>query len=83
MSLRKTRNFLRLYRDVSTEIYANQIYNRHILIGKRAFDKTINALRIAMNRISEIITDVEEDWNFMIFIISNANSCFTRKCCIF
>lgn len=63
MSLRKTRNLLNLDKDVSSgESHTDEIYDRHILIGERSFDKTISALRIAMNRISEIINDVEENW---------------------
>jgi ParB family transcriptional regulator, chromosome partitioning protein len=77
MSLRKTRNLLGL-KNISTEIYADEIYNRHILIGERSFDKVISALRIAMNRISEIINDLEEDWILHEILMQHKNMLHTQ-----
>ena len=78
MSLRKTRSLLSLNKDISSEIYTDEIYDRHILIGERLFDKTISALRIAMNRISEIINDVEEDWILHEILMQHKNMIHTQ-----
>jgi ParB family transcriptional regulator, chromosome partitioning protein len=79
MSLRTARNFLKNNdSDIDIETYHNNFYSRRIVIGEKAFDKTMSALRIAMNRISEIINDIESDWILYEILMQHKNMLHTQ-----
>ena len=63
LSLRMTR---KLSKEVDETADFNSLYENdyidHIKIAERSFDKSITAIRIAMNSLSEIINEVEHDW---------------------
>jgi ParB family transcriptional regulator, chromosome partitioning protein len=64
LSLRMTRKLLKGIDDKDSELdsFYKSEYIDHIKIAERSFDKSITAIRIAMNSLSEIINGVEHDW---------------------
>jgi ParB family transcriptional regulator, chromosome partitioning protein len=64
LSLRMTRKLLKNIDDKDRELdsFYKSDYIDHIKIAERSFDKSITAIRIAMNSLSEIISGVELDW---------------------
>ena len=48
--------------DRDLDSFYKSDYIDHIKIAERSFDKSITAIRIAMNSLSEIISGVEHDW---------------------
>jgi len=64
LSLRMTRKLIKNIDDKDRELdsFCKSDYIDHIKIAERSFDKSITAIRIAMNSLSEIINGVEHDW---------------------
>jgi ParB family transcriptional regulator, chromosome partitioning protein len=64
LSLRTTRKLLKDVGEKERDLnsFYKSDYIDHIKIGERSFDKSITAIRIAMNSLSEIISGVEHDW---------------------
>jgi ParB family transcriptional regulator, chromosome partitioning protein len=64
LSLRKARKLLKNIRekDVDFESFYKSDYVDHVKIAEKSFDKTIAALRIAMNSLADVINHVEHDW---------------------
>jgi ParB family transcriptional regulator, chromosome partitioning protein len=65
MSSRQTRNLIKEFKEECLDYNSSQsvatmaeMYER----GQRSLDKSITALKIAMNKIASIIEQVEEDW---------------------
>ena len=48
-------------------------YIDHIKIAERSFHKSITAIRIAMNSLSEIINGVEHDWIIREILMQHKN----------
>ena len=65
LSMRMTRELIKEDRDehdvICESSYRNE-YMNHIRLAERSFDKSIAAVRIAMNSLREIINGVEHDW---------------------
>jgi ParB family chromosome partitioning protein len=79
MSMRKTRNFIKNNdSNINTEIIYSDYYSRRIVVGEKAFDKTISALKIAMNRMSEIINNIESDWILHEILMQHKNMLHTQ-----
>ena len=47
-------------------------------IAERSFDKSITAIRIAMNSLSEIISGVEHDWVIQEVLMQHRNMLHTQ-----
>lgn len=63
LSLRKARKFLRnIKEEIDFDSFYKSNYVDHLKIADKSFDKTITALRIAMNSLADIINNVEHDW---------------------
>jgi ParB family transcriptional regulator, chromosome partitioning protein len=78
MSLRMTRKFLNDEANVRSDfVYRNDCID-HIKIAERSFDKSITAIRIAMNSLSEIIDGVEHDWVIHEILMQHKNMLHTQ-----
>jgi ParB family transcriptional regulator, chromosome partitioning protein len=53
-------------------------YIDHIRIAERSFDKSITAIRIAMNSLNEIINGVEHDWIVHETLMQHKNMLHTQ-----
>lgn len=75
LSLRKARGLLKGIKqgDVDLESFYDNGYSDHIKLAEKSFDKTIIALRMAMNSLSEIINDVEDDWILYEILMQHKN----------
>ena len=67
LSFRKARTLAKDFKKRNTDFETyhdnhDNGYSEHIKLAERSFDKTIIVLRIAMNRLREIINDTEHDW---------------------
>jgi ParB family transcriptional regulator, chromosome partitioning protein len=64
LSLRKARDLLKGIKqgNIDLESFCDNGYGEHIKLAEKSFDKTITALRIAMNSLSDIINSIEGDW---------------------
>jgi ParB family transcriptional regulator, chromosome partitioning protein len=64
LSFRKARELLKDAgkMDVDFDSYYKSDYVDHLKVAEKSFDKTIAALRIAMNNIADIINLIEHDW---------------------
>jgi ParB family chromosome partitioning protein len=58
--------------------YENHDHANHIRIAERSFDKTIAALRIAMNSLGEIINSIEHDWILHEVLLQHKNMLHTQ-----
>src|SRR5215469_8382579 len=60
-----------------TNVHSDFVYRNdcidHIKIAERSFDKSITAIRIAMNSLSEIINGVEHDWVIHEILMQHKN----------
>jgi ParB family transcriptional regulator, chromosome partitioning protein len=79
LSLKKTREILKELKrkDYDCDMdfassYKNE-YIDHIKVAERSFDKTITTLKIAMNGLREIITNVEDDWILYEVLMQHKN----------
>ena len=79
LSLKKTREILKELKRKDDEYimdfdssYKNE-YIDHIKVAERSFDKTITTLKIAMNGLREIITNVEDDWILYEVLMQHKN----------
>ncbi|MDQ6863125.1 MAG: ParB/RepB/Spo0J family partition protein [Thermoproteota archaeon] len=72
LSLRKARELLKAY-DENHIAGAHDEYSDHLKIAERSFNKSITALRIAMNSISEVINNVEHDWILHEVLLQHKN----------
>jgi ParB family transcriptional regulator, chromosome partitioning protein len=78
LSLRMTRKLLKDQDNVSSDLlYRNDCID-HIKMAERSFDKSITAIRIAMNRLSEIIDGVEHDWVIHEILMQHKNMLHTQ-----
>lgn len=76
LSFRKARELLK-HDDTTNEIdfdsYYKGAYIDHITIAQKSFDKSITALRIAMNTIGEVISNIENDWILFEVLMQHKN----------
>ena len=61
MSSRKVRELVREYKDDETKYSYSGVVDLDIRT-KRSFDKSVIALRVALNKIGTIISEIEENW---------------------
>jgi ParB family chromosome partitioning protein len=79
LSLKKTREILKdlKRKDDDYIMHFDSSYKSeyidHIKVAERSFDKTITTLKIAMNSIREIITNVEDDWILYEVLMQHKN----------
>jgi len=75
LSLRTTRKMLKDIDDKDRDLdsFYKSDYIDHIKIAERSFDKSITAIRIAMNNLSEIINGVEHDWVIHEILMQHRN----------
>jgi ParB family transcriptional regulator, chromosome partitioning protein len=80
LSLRSTRKLLKDVdeKDRDFDSFYKGDYIDHIKIAERSFDKSITALRIAMNSLSEIINGVEHDWIIQEVLMQHRNMLHTQ-----
>jgi ParB family chromosome partitioning protein len=64
LSFRKARELLKEAdsNEMDFDSYYKNTYIDHVKIAEKSFDKTITALRIAMNSLREIINNIDDDW---------------------
>jgi ParB family transcriptional regulator, chromosome partitioning protein len=64
MSSRQTRNLVKEFKDFSTYDENPSMVTKAELYEKtqRSFDKSITALKIALNKLAAIIEQTEDDW---------------------
>ncbi len=77
LSLRMTRKLLK-EKDRELDSFYKSDYIDHIRIAERSFDKSITAIRIAMNSLSEIINGVEHDWVIQEVLMQHRNMLHTQ-----
>jgi ParB family transcriptional regulator, chromosome partitioning protein len=78
LSLRMTRKLLKDEANVPSDlVYRNDCID-HIKMAERSFDKSITAIRIAMNSLSEIINGVEHDWVIHEILMQHKNMLHTQ-----
>jgi ParB family transcriptional regulator, chromosome partitioning protein len=75
LSLRLTRKLLRDADETDKVFnsYNDNDYINHIKLAERSFDKSITAVRIAMNSLGEIINGVEHDWVIHEILMQHKN----------
>jgi ParB family transcriptional regulator, chromosome partitioning protein len=80
LSLRMTRKLLKDVdeKDRDLDSFYKSDYIDHIKIAERSFDKSITAIRIAMNSLSEIISGVEHDWIIQEVLMQHRNMLHTQ-----
>jgi ParB family transcriptional regulator, chromosome partitioning protein len=80
LSLRMTRRLLKNVdeKDRDVDSFYKSDYIDHIKIAERSFDKSITAIRIAMNSLSEIINGVEHDWVIHEILMQHRNMLHTQ-----
>ncbi|MGA8084163.1 MAG: hypothetical protein WB988_20100, partial [Candidatus Nitrosopolaris sp.] len=80
LSLRMTRKLLKDVdeKDRDFDSFYKSDYIDHIKIAERSFDKSITAIRIAMNSLSEVINGVEHDWVIHEILMQHRNMLHTQ-----
>ena len=80
LSLRMTRKLLKDVDETDRDFnsFSESHYIDHIKIAERSFDKSITAIRIAMNSLSEIINGVEHDWVIHEVLMQHKNVLHTQ-----
>jgi ParB family chromosome partitioning protein len=80
LSLRMTRKLLKNIDEKDRDLgsFCKSDYIDHIKIAERSFDKSITAIRIAMNSLSEIINSVEHDWVIHEILMQHKNMLHTQ-----
>jgi ParB family transcriptional regulator, chromosome partitioning protein len=80
LSLRKARKLLKNIneKDVDFESFYKTDYVDHVKIAEKSFDKTIAALRIAMNSLADVINHVEHDWILHEVLMQHKNMLNTQ-----
>jgi ParB family transcriptional regulator, chromosome partitioning protein len=81
LSFRAARNLAKGLDQTDTDLYPgyeNYHHTNHIRMAERSFDKTIAALRIAMNAIGEIINTIEHDWILHEVLLQHKNMLHTQ-----
>ena len=75
LSLRKARGLVKGLKqgDVDFESFYDIGYSEHIKLAEKSFDKTITALRMAMNSMREIINSIEGDWILYEILMQHKN----------
>jgi ParB family transcriptional regulator, chromosome partitioning protein len=80
LSLRMTRKLLKDVdeKDRDFDSFYKSDYIDHIKIAERSFDKSITAIRIAMNSLGEVINGVEHDWVIHEILMQHRNMLHTQ-----
>lgn len=81
LSFRTARKLLNDLDETNTDFdpgYENHDYVNHLRIAERSFDKTIAAVRIAMNSLGEIINSIEHDWILHDVLLQHKNMLHTQ-----
>jgi ParB family transcriptional regulator, chromosome partitioning protein len=59
--------------DIDLESFYDNGYGEHIKLAEKSFDKTITALRMAMNSLRDIINSIEGDWILYEVLMQHKN----------
>jgi ParB family transcriptional regulator, chromosome partitioning protein len=81
LSFRTARKLLNDLDESNTDFdraYENDDHANHIRLTERSFDKTIAAVRIAMNSLGEIINSIEHDWILHEVLLQHKNMLHTQ-----
>jgi ParB family transcriptional regulator, chromosome partitioning protein len=81
LSMRMTRKLIKELdeRDLDRRSPASNCeYIDHLRLAERSFDKTIAAIRIAMNSLREVINSVEHDWILYEILMQHKNVLHTQ-----
>lgn len=80
MSLRKARKFLKNINgeEVDFDSFYKSDYVDHLKIAEKSFDKTITAIRIAMNSLADVINHIERDWILHEVLMEHKNMLNTQ-----
>jgi ParB family transcriptional regulator, chromosome partitioning protein len=75
LSMRKARQLLKDLEPADMDFASSfkNGYIDHIKTAERSFDKTITALRIAMNSLREVINSIEDDWILYEILMQHKN----------
>ena len=77
LSVRMTRKLVKNLDERDTGFYQPSAYSDkyedHIKLAQWSFDKTISAIRIAMNSLREVIDTVEDDWILYEILMQHKN----------
>jgi ParB family transcriptional regulator, chromosome partitioning protein len=81
LSLRSTRKLVKDRRE-SNDInfhrnYKNE-YIDHVRLAKHSFDKSIAAIRIAMNSLRDVFNSLEDDWIIYEVLMQHKNMLHTQ-----
>jgi ParB family transcriptional regulator, chromosome partitioning protein len=80
MSMRNTRKFIKEQNENDITFksnYKNESIDR-VRLAKRSFDKSIAAIRIAMNSLGEVINSIEHDWIVYEVLMQHKNMLHTQ-----
>jgi ParB family chromosome partitioning protein len=77
LSLRITRK-LKDVNETDKDLQYDSNYIDHIKVAERSFDKSITAIRFAMNSLSEIINGVKHDWIIHEILMQHKNMLHTQ-----
>jgi len=65
-------------KDTTFQSYYENEYVDHVRLAERSFDKSIVAIRIAMNSLREVISSIEHDWILHEVLIQHKNILHTQ-----
>jgi ParB family transcriptional regulator, chromosome partitioning protein len=80
LSMRMTRKFIKEQdeSDITFQSNYKNEYMDHVRLAERSFDKSIAAIRIAMNSLGEVINSIEHDWIVYEVLMQHKNMLHTQ-----
>jgi ParB family transcriptional regulator, chromosome partitioning protein len=80
LSMRMTRKLIKEHdeNDITFRSNYKNEYIDHIRLAERSFDKSVAAIRIAMNSVAEVISSVEHDWIIYEVLMHHKNMLHTQ-----
>ena len=80
LSMKMTRKLIKdeHEKDITFQSYYENEYVDHVRLAERSFDKSIVAIRIAMNSLREVINSIEHDWILHEVLMQHKNILHTQ-----
>jgi ParB family transcriptional regulator, chromosome partitioning protein len=80
LSMRMTRRLIKDQDETDITFQSNykKTYSDHVRLAERSFDKSIAAIRIAMNSLGEVINTIEQDWIVYEVLMQHKNMLHTQ-----
>jgi ParB family transcriptional regulator, chromosome partitioning protein len=80
LSMRNTRKFIKEQdeSDITFQSNHKNEYIDHVRLAERSFDKSIAAIRVAMNSLGEVINSIEHDWIVYEVLMQHKNMLHTQ-----